>query len=101
MTESLRPWLALALAAVASAEEPSLLTSLPSRYASAKWTKFVEERKNDAEALYAFVKAPKKEQKDDKVGPAVVKVLARCRLPVRALLDTFQTKDAEILAEWK
>jgi hypothetical protein len=83
-----------------AADSSTLLKSLPQRYVSAKWSKFVEERKSDMEELLAFTKGPKKEKKDDKGGPAVVKVLARCRLPVRALLDTFQSKDEEVLAEW-
>jgi len=79
--------------------DDTLLTSLPKSYASSKWIKFVEERKNDYEQLAAYLKAPKKE-KDERSSPAVVKVLARCRLPVRSLLDTFQSKNEEILAEW-
>ena len=87
--------------AIRVAAEDTLLKSLPSRYAKAQWTKFVDERKNDYETLHAYLKAPKKEQKDDRTAPAVVKVLARCKLPVRSLLETFQSKDEEILAEWK
>ena len=88
------------LCALRVAGEDSLLTSLPSRYAKAKWTKFVDERKND-ETLHAYLKAPKKDLKDERSAPAVVKVLARCRLPVRSLLETFLSKDEEVLSQWK
>ena len=88
------------LCALRVAGEDSLLTSLPSRYAKAKWTKFVDERKND-ETLHAYLKAPKKDLKDERSAPAVVKVLARCKLPVRSLLETFLSKDEEVLSQWK
>ena len=32
--------------------------------------------------------------------PAVVKVLARAKLPVRELLDTFLSEDAHVVSEW-
>ena len=88
------------LCALRVAGEDSLLTSLPSRYAKAKWTKFVDERKND-ETLHAYLKAPKKDLKDERSAPAVVKVLARCKLPVLSLLETFLSKDEEVLSQWK
>lgn len=88
------------LCALRVAGEDSLLTSLPSRYAKAKWTKFVDERRND-ETLHAYLKAPKKDLKDERSAPAVVKVLARCKLPVRSLLETFLSKDEEVLSQWK
>lgn len=92
--------LALGWMALAGADTNSLL-KLPSHYVSAKWSKFVEERKSHDESLIAMVKAPKRDGKSkEKMGPAVVKVLARTRLPVRALVDTFQSKDEEVLAEW-
>ena len=92
-------WLLAASMAVAHGSSTDSLLQLPRTYASARWQKFVEERKSDMETLHAFIKSPKRsEATDGKVGPAVVKVLARCRLPVREVLATFQSKGD--VAEW-
>ena len=41
------------------------------------------------------------ERAGDHEGPAVIRVFAECKLPVDALLDTFKSKDEQIMAEWK
>jgi hypothetical protein len=80
----------------ASAE--TILKSLPQEYARVQWRKFADVKsEHDADSTYvAFTKKSSKAE----IGPAVVKVLARCRLPVRALLDTFLSEDEDTLAEW-
>lgn len=93
--------LTLATRSEARSEGDSLLQSLPKRYKAATWIQFVDERKNPFEHLHAFLKAPKKDVKDERSAPAVVKVVARTTLPVLSLLETFNSKDEQVLAEWK
>ena len=76
----------------------SLLQHLPSEYVSVPWNTFQSEH-----SFRAFTKELKPADEGDPPTasrPAVVKVLARARLPVRALLDTFLSEDAQVVSEW-
>ena len=85
-----RYWL-LALITCVEGSSDTLLKSLPRDYAAAKWNKFTENPE-----LSAFTK----QLRSSEGGPAVVKVLARCRIPIRELLSTFQSEDEQVLAMW-
>jgi hypothetical protein len=95
--------LVLSLATVVHASDeslkknsPSLLKTLPTAYAKEQWRVFSENWKDGETPYSAFTKQLRR----DEAGPMVVKVVARCRLPVRALLDTFQSEDQSEVAEW-
>lgn len=85
----------LAVAAAGSDSKSSLLTNLPLEYAAVKWRTLQSEK-----SFHVFTKELAGTQENGDSRPAVVKVLARARLPVRALLDTFLSEDAQVVSQW-
>ena len=75
--------LALALDDSLKKNSPSLLKTLPSAYANEQWRVFAENWSDRETPYSAFTKHLQQEE----AGPTVVKVIARCRLPVRAPLQ--------------
>ena len=82
----------------AGGDRRALLQQLPQEYASAPWDGFVSE--SGFTAFTKELKHAEKTEGDMTSRPAVVKVLARARVPVRALLDTFLSQDAAVVSEW-
>lgn len=86
---------------VLGGDSKSLLQNLPHEYVTAPWRVFQGENSFSAFTKEAVIS---KEVRRDETGlesrPAVVKVLARARLPVRALLDTFLSQEPEVVHEW-
>ena len=78
--------------ASAADQTKSILTQLPSDYLSVPWQRFQGE--NMFTAWEKQTRGPAPAEGED-ARPAVIKVMARARLPVRALLDTFLSEDAE------
>ena len=93
---------ALILLPAFAACDDSLLKSLPREYARAPWREFVNAKKE----LVASTKEVKVVQTtgatDGEMAypKAVVKVVARAKIPVRELLDTFHSEDEAIISEW-
>ena len=75
------------LVATAAAARDSLLQTLPGEYKKAPWRPFSNDD-SKAAALLAYSKEATV-TRGEGGRPAVVKVLAKTVLPVRALLDTF------------
>ena len=86
-------WLALTGVAVSGSDSKSLLTNLPQEYAAAKWSTY----QKDSKDFHVFTKELAGAEDNGISRPAVVKVVARARLPVRALLETFLSEDAQVL----
>lgn len=93
----MRTWLLLLASSSAAKklDSTTLLTSLDPEYAAAPWSKFWEDRGSKGRRrAVAFTKQLQA------AGPAVVKVLAKADVPVRALLDCFLSEDADTVAQW-
>ena len=90
----------------AAAADDSLLKSLPSEYARAPWRSFYKAQKelvasSKEVTSVASGSADAGGEGEGAASPkAVVKVVARAKLPVRALLDTFESEDEAIISEW-
>ena len=76
-----------------AAESKTVLTQLPSDFVTAPWQRFQGENMFTAWEKQLLGKPAPAEGEESR--PAVIKVMARARLPVRALLNTFLSEDPE------
>mmetsp|Transcript_30990 Transcript_30990/g.51365 ORF Transcript_30990/g.51365 Transcript_30990/m.51365 type:complete len:259 (-) Transcript_30990:113-889(-) len=82
---------------VAASESDSLLKFLPAEYVSAPWSRF----ENEASKVGKFSAFYKKAVTvDGESGPAVVKVVGKCRVPMSEVVSLFLSKDQRDVAEW-
>lgn len=77
----------------------TLLNTLPRALQRAGWRVYDKSRDPEGATVAAFSKQLGATKKKD-AAPAVVKVEAQCRIPVKQLLDTFRSTDEATVAEW-